>query len=365
MQFIDLKTQYQKIRSQLQQRMEAVFEHGKFILGPEVQELEQKLAQYVGSKHCIGISSGTDALLIAMMALGIGQGDEVITTPFSFIATMTMIKMLGARPVYVDIDPRTYNIDVNQIESAITPRTKAILPVNLYGQCANFDVMNAIASKHQLFVIEDAAQSFGATFKGKRSGNLGTIGCTSFYPAKPLGGYGDAGACFTDDDELAIKIRQISNHGQDRTYHHVILGINGRLDTIQAAILLSKLDIFPDELIARKKIAGWYDQLLSEHVSTPFIEPHNESSYAQYTIQVKHRESIIKSLNDQGIPTAVHYPVPIHEQPVSSNFEHDVCHELPNAENAAKQVLSLPFHPYLTQADVEKIGKAVIQQLTQ
>jgi UDP-2-acetamido-2-deoxy-ribo-hexuluronate aminotransferase len=364
MQFIDLKAQYSRIQKEIQQRINQVFEHSKFILGPEVGELEQRLAQYVGAKHCIAISSGTDALLVAMMALGISSGDEVITTPFSFIATVTMIKMLGAKPVFVDIDPRTYNIDPNLVEQAITPHTKAILPVNLYGQCSDFDVINAIAKRHHLHVIEDAAQSFGATYKGRQSGILGTVGCTSFYPAKPLGAYGDGGACFTDDDELAVKIRQISNHGQDRTYHHISMGINARMDTLQAAILLAKLDIFPDELRQREEIAQKYNQLLSPYVSIPFIEPHNQSNYAQYTIEVDNREQVIKALAAYDIPTAVHYPIPIHQQPVISRLNGDAHYSLLKSEEAAKRVLSLPFHPYLTDAEIEKIVMRVAQQLT-
>lgn len=361
MQFIDLKAQYREIQQEIQERINRVLEHSKFILGPEVGELEQRLAQYVGAKHCIGISSGTDALLIAMMALGIKRGDEVITTPFSFIATTTMMKLLGIKPIFVDIDPKTYNLDPTLIEEAITPRTKAILPVNLYGQCADFDAINVIARRHNLYVIEDAAQSFGASYKGRPSGNLGTIGCTSFYPSKPLGCYGDGGACFTDDDELALKIRHISNHGQDRGYHHIQIGVNGRLDTLQAAILLVKLDLFPNELRQRQRIAQKYNQLLSSSVTTPFIEPYNQSCYAQYTIEVNNRDRIIKSLTHLGIPTAVHYPIPIHQQPVISQLNGDAPHNLPKAERAAKCVLSLPFHPYLTDDEINKISTQLIE----
>jgi UDP-2-acetamido-2-deoxy-ribo-hexuluronate aminotransferase len=362
MQFIDLKAQYSEIKKEMQERINQVFEHSKFILGPEVSELEQRLAQYVGAKHCIAISSGTDALLIAMMALDIKRGDEIITTPFSFIATTTMMKMLGAKPVFVDIDPKTYNLDPTLIEKAITPRTKAILPVNLYGQCADFDAINDIAQRNNLYVIEDAAQSFGATYKERKSGNLGDVGCTSFYPSKPLGCYGDGGACFTDNEELALKIRQISNHGQDRGYHHIRMGINGRLDTLQAAILLVKLDIFPKELIQREKIAQKYNRLLLPYITTPFVESYNQSNYAQYTIEVNNRDRVIKALATFEIPTAVHYPIPIHQQPVISQLNGDVYYnKLSKAERAAKCVLSLPFHPYLTDNEINKITTQVVE----
>jgi UDP-2-acetamido-2-deoxy-ribo-hexuluronate aminotransferase len=248
MQFIDLKAQYRRIETDVNQRIQAVLNHGQYIMGPELTELESQLAEFVGVKHAIGVSDGTTALLIALMALDIGVGDEVITTPFTFIATGEMIALLGATPVFVDIDPQTYNIDVNKIESAITSKTKAIMPVSLYGLCADFDAINAIAEKYQLPVIEDGAQSFGASYKGKKSCGLTTIGCTSFFPSKPLGCYGDGGACFTNDDDLAKKMREIRVHGQDRRYHHPVIGLNGRLDTIQAAILLAKLSVFPQEV---------------------------------------------------------------------------------------------------------------------
>lgn len=366
MQFIDLKAQYRRIQNEIERRMQAVFEHTQFIMGPEVKEFEERLAAYVGAKHCISLSSGTDALLIALMALGIGRGDEVITTPFSFVATATMTKLLGAKPVFVDIDPRTYNIDPQLIEQAITPQTKAIMPVNLYGQCADFDAINAIATKHGLYVIEDAAQSLGATYKGRPSGNLGTIGCTSFFPSKPLGCYGDAGACFTDDDELATVIAQIRNHGQDRRYHHVRLGLNGRMDTLQAAILLVKMDIFDQELAQRQLVAQAYDGLLSGHVITPCVEAHNQSAYAQYTIRVKQRDQLAATMAEQQIPTAVHYPLPINHQPVFSRTNGDTPHvTLPLSDAAAKQVLSLPFHPYLEELDMQKIAQAVIAAVTE
>lgn len=360
MQFIDLKTQYNRLENKIQLRMNAVLQHGQFIMGPEVKELEEKLANYVGAKYCIGLASGTDALMIAMMALDIKPGDEIITTPFTFIATAEMIALLDAKPVFVDIDPRTYNIDPAKITAAITPKTKAIMPVCLYGQCADFDAINTIAQKYNLAVIEDAAQSFGATYKGKQSGNLSTISCTSFFPSKPLGAYGDGGACFTNDDELANKMRQIRVHGQDKRYHHPMLGVNGRLDTLQAAILLAKLEIFAEEVIDREKIAAQYSALLSDAVITPYIEPYNTSVYAQYTIQVAKRDALQNYLTSKNIPTAVHYPIPLHLQPVFTDLGYKVG-DFPCAEQAAKQVISLPMSPYLSAADLNTVAEAVLQ----
>ena len=279
--FIDLKAQYQQLKPSIDARIQAVLDHGQFIMGPEVAELEEKLADYVGVKHCIGVASGTDALLIAMMALGVGRGDEVLTTPFTFIATGETIALLGANPVFVDIDPKTYNLDPKLVEAAITPRTKAIIPVSLYGQCADYDTINAIARRHDISVIEDGAQSLGATYKGRQSCGLTDIACTSFFPSKPLGGYGDAGALFTNNDDLAKIMREIRVHGQDRRYHHARVGVNGRLDTLQAAVLLAKLEIFDEEIEARDRIGGRYSELLGGVVVTPYIEPHNGSVYAQ------------------------------------------------------------------------------------
>lgn len=354
MQFIDLQAQYRQLKGQIDTRIQQVLDHGRYILGPEVGELEERLAKYVGVKHCIGLSSGTDALLVSLMALEIGPGDEVITTPFSFIATGEAIALTGAKPIFVDIDPRTYNIDPDLIEAAIGPRTGAILPVSLYGQCAEMDAINAIAGRHGLPVIEDAAQSCGAAYRGRRSCALSTVGCTSFFPSKPLGCYGDGGACFTDDGPLAIKIRQISAHGQDRRYHHPAIGINGRLDTLQAAVLLAKLDVFPREVAAREKIAQRYTDLLADSVRTPYVEPHNTSVYAQYTIEVEDRDGLAAGLKAAGIPTAVHYPVPLTRQPALSDPNADV----PNADRAAERVLSLPMSPWLTRADQDAVVDA-------
>lgn len=345
MEFVDLKAQQACIKDKIDAGIQRVLAHGHYILGPEVAELEEKLAAYVGTKYCITVANGTDALQIAQMALGIGPGDEVITPGFTYIATAETVALLGAKPVYVDIDPRTYNLDPALLEAAITPRTKAIIPVSLYGQCADFDAINAIAEKHDIPVIEDAAQSFGATYKGKKSCNLTTIACTSFFPSKPLGCYGDGGAIFTNDDELAKVMRQIARHGQDRRYHHVRVGVNSRLDTLQAAILLPKLEILDEEMDARQDVAKNYDESLggSDVVTTPYVEPHNRSAWAQYTIRVDERTIVQERLKDAGIPTAVHYPIPLNKQPAVAN----ACSNLAVGDSVSDQVLSLPMHPYL------------------
>ena len=359
MELHDLKTQYRRLKPRIDARMQAVLDHGQYIMGPEVAELEGKLAAYVGSKHCIGVADGTTALLVAMMALGIGPGDEVITTPFTFIATGEMIALLRATPVFVDIDPRTWNIDPRAIEAAVTPRSRAIMPVSLYGQCADMDAINAVAARHGLAVIEDAAQSFGATYKGRRSGALSTIGTTSFFPTKPLGCYGDGGACFTDDDGLAQRMRQIRLHGQDRRYHHPLIGINGRLDTLQAAVLLAKLEVLDDELAARARIGKRYSELLAGVASRlPTIEVHNTSVYAQYTIEVEGRTDVQARLKEQGIPTAVHYPVPLHLQPAFAGLALGEG-TFPKSEAAARRVLSLPMHPFLDEAQQDRVVAAV------
>ncbi len=362
MQFIDLKAQYRRIEDDVNQRIRAVLEHGQYILGPEVGELEKKLAAYTGAKHCIGVSDGTTALQIALMALDIGPGDEVITTPFTFIATGEMIALVGAKPVFVDVDPLTYNIDPALIEAAITPRTKAIMPVSLYGQCADFDAINAIAARHGLPVIEDAAQSFGASYKGRRSCGQTTIATTSFFPSKPLGGYGDGGACFTSDDTLAKAMNEIHVHGQDRRYHHPRLGLNGRLDTLQAAILLAKLAVFDVDVHARERIGARYTQGLKDKVRTPHLATGNTSVYAQYTIEVENRESFCALLQKEGVPTAVHYPVPLHLQPVFSGLGLGVG-SYPVAEAAAARVVSLPMHPDLSDAEQDAVIAVVKKAL--
>lgn len=358
MDFIDLKAQYQRLKADIDAGIARVLAHGQYILGPEVAELEEKLAAYVGAKHCISVANGTDALQIAQMAFGIGPGDEVITPGFTYIATAETVAVLGAKPVYVDIDPRTYNLDPAKLEAAITPRTKAIIPVSLYGQCADFDAINAIAAKHGIPVIEDAAQSFGATYKGRKSCNLTTVACTSFFPSKPLGCYGDGGAIFTNDDELAVVLRQIARHGQDRRYHHVRVGVNSRLDTIQAAVLLPKLDILDDEIVARQSVAARYSQLLSgSSIGLPFIEPHSESVFGQYTVRVAGRERIQEHLGMLGVPTAVHYPIPLNKQPAVA----DLLAVLPVGDIAAREVISLPMHPYLTRSDQEHVAESLLR----
>jgi UDP-2-acetamido-2-deoxy-ribo-hexuluronate aminotransferase len=358
--FIDLKTQYARLGPRIDARIRAVLEHGHFILGPEVVELEQCLAARVGVRHCIACSSGTDALLMALMALGIGPGDEVVTTPFTFVATAESIRLVGATPVFVDIDPRTYNLDARLLEAAITPHTKAVIAVSLYGQCADLDAINEVASRHNLAVIEDAAQSFGATYKGRPSCGLTLIGCTSFFPSKPLGCYGDGGACFTQHAALALRMQQIRAHGQDRRYHHSLIGINGRLDTIQAAVLLAKLEIFDVEIAERVRIGGLYSELLKEVVTTPYIQPQNTCVYAQYTIQVEDRVMFQDQLKAEDIPTAVHYPVPLHLQPAFTTLGVGRG-SFPHAEAAAERVVSLPMHPYLRSDDQEKVAQAVRQ----
>ena len=364
--FIDLKTQQDSIRPQLEKNIHRILHHGRYIMGPEVKVLEQRLADYVGVSHCITASSGTDTLLIAMMALGIGPGDEVITSPFTFIATGEMIALLGATPVFVDIDPKTYNIDPDKIEAAITSRARAIMPVSLYGQCADMDAINAIAERHQLPVIEDAAQSFGATYKDKKSCSLTTIGSTSFFPSKPLGGYGDGGALFTNDDHLAKLMQEIRVHGQNRRYHHPKIGLNGRLDTLQAAIVLAKLERFDWEVQKREQIGQQYTQQLSaaaHNITTPYIKPGNTTVYAQYTIQVSNRDKLAKQLNQMGIPTAVHYPVPLHLQPAFAHLNLSVGN-CPIAEEMAQRVMSIPMSPDLTPQDQQRIIDA-LKQITE
>jgi len=354
--FADLSAQYTQYREQINARIQQVLDHGQYILGPEVAELEEKLAAFVGVSHAVGVASGTDALQMSLMALGIEPGDEVITTAFSFIATAEVIRLLGANTVYADIDPTNYNIDPSKIEALITNRTKAIIPVSLYGQCADLDEINEIAARHGLPVIEDAAQSFGAQYKVRRSGGLTTIGCTSFFPSKPLGGYGDGGAIFTNDADIASKLRVLRVHGQDRRYHHSAVGINGRLDTIQAAVLLAKIEFFDKEIELRNRVAQRYNEFLpGDSVVLPKIKPHNLSVYAQYTIQVKDRSEFQEILSQQNIPTAVHYPYPLYKQPAI--FQEGTI--LAHTEYAANHVVSLPMHPYLEASEQDQVIEAV------
>lgn len=359
MEFIDLKTQQARIKDKIDTNIQRVLSHGKYILGPEVDELEERLVDLVGAKYCITCANGTDALQIAQMALGIGQDDEVIVPGFTYIATAETVALLGAKIVYVDIDPITYNLDPTLLEAAITAKTKAIIPVSLYGQCADFDAINAIAEKYGIPVIEDAAQSLGATYKGRNSGNLSTIACTSFFPSKPLGCYGDGGAIFTNDDELAVVLCQIARHGQDRRYHHIRVGVNSRLDTLQAAILLPKLEIFEREITMRQQAAEYYTSLLNEVgiITAPFIEPYNTSVWAQYTIRTSNREQLKVCLDAVGIPTAVHYPIPLNKQPAVS----DAYVKLPVGDEVADQVISLPMHPYLREKEQQIIISGIAE----
>jgi len=374
MEFIDLKSQYQRLKTEIDAGIQRVLDHGQYILGPEVSELEEKLAQYTGSKYCITVANGTDALQIAQMALGIGPGDEVITPGFTYIATAETVALLGAKPVYVDIDPKTYNLNPALLEAAITSKTKAIIPVSLYGQCADFDAINAIAVKYGVPVIEDAAQSFGAIYKGRKSCNLSTIACTSFFPSKPLGCYGDGGAIFTNDDELAKVMRQIARHGQDRRYHHIRVGINSRLDTIQAAILLAKLTRFDDEIVNRQRVAAQYEAILNfgvlsfepkRHsdfkldvneelptITTPYIAPYNTSVWAQFAILAANQKELQEYLKARDIPTVVHYPIPLNKQPAV----YDESAYLPVGDSVSKKIISLPMHPYLSEECVLNIA---------
>ena len=358
MQFIDLQAQYKKYQAQIDARMRAVLDHGHFIMGPEIAELESALAGYVGVKHGITVASGTDALEIALRALGVGAGDEVITVPFTWISTAEVIGLVGAKPVFVDIEPKSYNLNIDLLDKAVTPRTKAILPVSLFGQMPDYDRINAIAAKHGLPVIEDGAQSFGATQRGRRSCGVTLIGSTSFYPAKPLGCYGDGGALFTDDDGLAEKMRAIRTHGGLKRHEHPLLGMNGRFDTLQAAVLLAKMPHFDWEVKERGRIGARYTELLGTACVAPEVMPGNTHVYAQYTIRLPNREAAMAKLKAQGIPTAVYYPKCLNEQPVFAGYGYKRG-DFPVSETASREVLSLPMHPFLAEADQDRIVAAV------
>lgn len=361
MQFIDLAAQQALIRSSIDAAIEKVLSHGQYILGPEVGELEDRLCELTGAKHCISVANGTDALQIAQMAIGVHQGDEVITPSFTYIATAETIALLGAKPVYVDIDPQTYTLDPNLLEKAITPKTKAIIAVSLFGQCPDFDAINAIAAKYKIPVIEDAAQSLGATYKGLKSCAIADVACTSFFPSKPLGCYGDGGAIFTNNSKLASLMRKIARHGQSQRYYHTHLGVNSRLDTLQAAVLIQKLRLFSDELLLRGKVARRYDSLLAgvPGVITPYISAGNTSVYAQYTIQVEDRDGLANAFASASIPFAIHYPLPLNKQPAVR----DMSVALPVGDKMAERVISLPMHPYLTLESQELIAKVLVESL--
>ena len=362
--FIDLKAQ-QAFLPNLMERIQRVLSHGQYILGPEVTELEAKLAAYVGVNHAITCSSGTDALLMPLLAYGVGPGDAIFTTPFTFIATAEVIQLLRATPVFVDVDPRTFNLDPEALEEAVAglaknPRTaplkpKGIIPVDLFGQPADYDKISAIARRYGLFVLEDAAQSFGATYKGKRAGSLAEVAATSFFPAKPLGGYGDGGAIFTDNDDLAGTMRSIRVHGQGtHKYDHVCLGINGRLDTLQAAILLAKLEVFDGEIVARQEVAARYGAALSKVVQVPYVASECTSVWAQYSVLSDRKSELRKKLQEAGIPTAVYYPLPLHLQGAFAHLGYRTG-DFPVSEHAATLIFSLPMHPYLTEDDQRHI----------
>jgi len=362
MQFIDLKTQYENYKSEIDAGINTVLEHGRFIMGPEVADLEGQLADFVGVKHCLSVGSGTVSLEIALRALGIGPGDEVVTVPFTWISTAEVIMAVGAKPVFIDVEAETYNMDSTLLEAAITDRTKAIMPVSLFGQMPDLERIGAIAAKRGIPVIEDAAQSFGATRNGKDSCGATLIGSTSFFPAKVFGCYGDGGALFTDDEELSVKMRAIRNHGGVKRGHHNLVGLNGRFDTIQAGILLAKLPHFPDEISARHRIGARYSELLGGVCETAAIAPGNTHVYAQYTLRVSDRDTVKARLQEAGIPTAVYYPKCLHEQPV---FEPAGAKygDFPVSEKASREVLSLPMHPFLDEPTQDEIVGAVKQAI--
>lgn len=368
--FIDLKAQQQLILPALMARIQTVLAHGRYIMGPEIKELEGRLAAYVGVKHCISCSSGTDALLMALMAQGVGPGDAIFTSPFTFIATAEVIQLLGATPVFVDIDPRTFNMRPQNLAEAILglpqdPRTeqlrpKGVIPVDLFGQPAAYDQINALARKHELFVLEDAAQSFGATYQGRRAGSLAEVAASSFFPAKPLGGYGDGGAIFTDNDELAELLRSIRVHGQGALkYENVRLGLNGRLDTLQAAVLLAKLEIFEPEVQSRQKVAQRYSQALNGKVKVPQVEPECTSVWAQYSILSEDRSALQQKLTAAGIPTAIYYPIPLHLQKAFAHLGYRPG-DFEVSERISQQILSLPMHPYLAEATQDRIIEVLL-----
>ena len=357
--FIDLQQQYQKNKLLINDNIQKVLGHGQFIKGAEVQALEENLSEYTGAKYAIACGSGTDALQLALMALDLQEGDEIITTSFTFIATAEVIALLKLKPIFVDIEEDTYNIDIKKIPSVITSKTKVIIPVSLYGQCANMDEINALAKKHNLIVIEDAAQSFGATYKDKKSCNVSDIATTSFFPSKPLGCYGDGGMVFTYNQEIAKKVRIIANHGQEKRYHHTEIGLNSRLDTIQAAILLAKLENFEWEIERRKEIGNYYTDKLKDFVITPIIRQDRDCIFAQYTIAINNRDLVQNKLKESyNIPTTIHYPIPLHKQPVFQGVldNHFSCSI---AESVSKKVISLPMHPYLVKKDMDYIIESV------
>lgn len=347
-----------KYKQDIDREISEVLESTQFILGNKVSELENQLAAYVGVRFGIGVSSGTDALLLALMAYGVKSGDEVICPPFTFIATAEVIALLGAKPVFVDIDQKTYNINPSLIEERITERTRGIIPVGLYGQAADMDAIYSIAQRRGLFVIEDGCQSFGAIYKGRRSCGLPDVGTTSFFPSKPLGCYGDGGMVFTDNEEISRLIMSLRVHGQEKRYQHKYIGINGRLDPIQAAILIAKFKYLDEEIRLRELKGRYYTDKLNDVVITPYIETGNTSVYAQYSIFTDKRDGLSKYLNDNGVPTAIHYPVPLHLQEA---FSYLGCKQgdFPVSESVSRGILSLPMSPFITQDEQDYVIEKV------
>jgi len=357
--FAKLQYQYQRYKEEIDQAIHAVLDKSNYIMGNEVGELEANLQAFTGVKHAITCSSGTDALLLAMMALEIEPEDEIITTPFTFIATAETIALLKAKPVFVDIDEQTYNLDPAQIEAKITAKTKAIMPVSLYGQPANMEAIQAIADQHGLKVIIDGAQSFGATFDGKFDSNLGDIATTSFFPAKPLGCFGDGGAVFTNDDALAQKIKSLRVHGQSRRYHHQYIGMGGRMDTLQCGVVDVKLKHYANDLALRQEVADKYTKALEgKGMILPFVDPQATSAWAQYSIRVDNRDQLQAKLKAQGIPTAVHYPMPLHLQECFAYLGYQKG-DFPVAEKVSQEIMSLPMNPYLNDDEIAYIANAL------
>ncbi len=357
--FTDLGRQYRNIKSEILKNIEEVLESTKYINGPQVSMLEQEIANYTGVKYAIGVGSGTDALLISLMAFDIKPGEEIITTPFTFIATAEVISLLGAKPVFVDIDEKSFNIDVNQIEEKITDRTRGIIPVHLYGQMAEMDKIMEIAKKYNLFVIEDAAQAMGSEYKNKKAGSIGDTGCFSFFPAKNLGAYGDAGMIVTNNKNLADKIRMLREHGSAKKYQHQYIGINGRLDTLQAAILLVKVKYLDSYIDNRIKLAKNYSEQLKDYVRVPEILPDRKHTFNQFTIRTEKRDQLQQYLESNGIPTAIHYPMPLHLQPCFKYLGYEEG-EFPVAEKTSKEVLSLPMFPEMTEEEQNMVIDTII-----
>lgn len=357
--FIDLKQQYERIRDEVGARIQAVLDHGQYIMGPEVEEMEEALAAYVGAKHCISAASGTEALLIALLARGIGRGDEVILPAFTFAATAEVVALAGATPVLVDVEADTANIALGALRAAIGERTRAIMPVSLYGQPADMDEIGSLAAEHGIAVIEDAAQSFGADYRGRKSCALSAIGCTSFFPSKPLACYGDGGAIFAEDEDFARACREIRVHGQSGRYHHTRIGVGGRMDTLQCAVILAKLEVFAEEVERRLAVGARYNRLFDEAGVRRIVQHGDRSSvFAQYTVMVENRSSVIDRLGSAGVPTAVHYPAPLNRQPAYADIA--IAGPLPNSERLAETVLSLPMHPYLDEPTQDRIVEQLV-----